>query len=163
MGGECLVIDWILYKFHIYLTWIQVVAKPLFQIRTNPALSMMQGWNGKKKFLWISGSRLERQIQSTKFAIYHSAKILPIGLNVEPQSSIQFLLQKLDRQWHKDRTSFCMQFEKIGRGLLREAFQSEGECFVSRKRGGEGHCLTSFRKKTVYVLLPSLALGSNFD
>ena len=28
-----------------------------------------------------------------------------------------------------------MQFEKIGRGLLREAFWGEGECLVSRKRG----------------------------
>ena len=29
-----------------------------------------------------------------------------------------------------------MQFEKIGRGLLREAFQSEGECFFAEKEGG---------------------------
>ena len=29
-----------------------------------------------------------------------------------------------------------MQFEKIGRGLLWEAFQSKGECVVSQKRGG---------------------------
>ena len=29
-----------------------------------------------------------------------------------------------------------MQFEKAGRGLLREAFYREGECFVSQKKGG---------------------------
>ena len=29
-----------------------------------------------------------------------------------------------------DVTSFCKQFEKRGRGLLREAFWSEGECVV---------------------------------
>ena len=33
-------------------------------------------------------------------------------------------------------TSFHMQFEKIGHGLLGEAFQSEGECIVCQKRGG---------------------------
>ena len=33
-------------------------------------------------------------------------------------------------------TSFCMQFEKIGRGLLRGAFQSDMEWVVSLKRGG---------------------------
>ena len=26
-------------------------------------------------------------------------------------------------------TSLCIQFEKLGRGLLREAFQGERECF----------------------------------
>ena len=31
--------------------------------------------------------------------------------------------------------SFHMQFEKEGHGLLQEAFQGEGECLVSRKRG----------------------------
>ena len=46
-------------------------------------------------------------------------------------------LQKLVGQQRTDVTSFCMQFEKIGRGLLRQAFQSEGEYFVSRKRGGK--------------------------
>ena len=34
-------------------------------------------------------------------------------------------------------TSFRMQFENIGRGLLLEAFRSEGEFDVSRKRGGK--------------------------
>ena len=29
-----------------------------------------------------------------------------------------------------------MQFEIEGRGLLRDAFQGQGECFVDRKRGG---------------------------
>ena len=33
--------------------------------------------------------------------------------------------------------SHRMQFEKIGRGLLREAFRGERECLVSRKRGGK--------------------------
>ena len=36
-------------------------------------------------------------------------------------------------------TSFRMQFEKEGHGLLREAFWSEGECLVSQKRGGGGN------------------------
>ena len=46
------------------------------------------------------------------------------------KGSIQFFLRKVFRQSHTDVTSFCMQFEKIGRWLLREAF-------VSRKRGGK--------------------------
>ena len=52
--------------------------------------------------------------------------------------SIQlFFLRKLVRQWCTEVTSFHMQFEKIGCRLLREAFQSERECFVSLKRGGK--------------------------
>ena len=54
-------------------------------------------------------------------------------------------LWKVVRQSHTDVTSFCMQFEKIGRGLLRQAFRSEGECFFSRKRVGEYN-------KEVYLL-----------
>ena len=34
------------------------------------------------------------------------------------------------------KSSFCVQLEKVGRGLLREAFQGKRECIVSRKRGG---------------------------
>ena len=33
--------------------------------------------------------------------------------------------------------SFCVQFEKIGSGLLREAFRRERECFVSQKIRGK--------------------------
>ena len=55
-------------------------------------------------------------------------------------SSIQlFFLQKVVRQNDTVLMSLCMQFEKLGHGLLREAFQSEGECFVSLKRGGYVH------------------------
>ena len=58
--------------------------------------------------------------------------------NVKSVSSIQLVfLQKVVRQSHTNVTSFCMQFEKIGRGLLREAFQSEGEFLVNQKRWGE--------------------------
>ena len=46
-------------------------------------------------------------------------------------SSLQFFCGN----WFIDVTSFRIQFEKIG--LLREAFWSEGECFVSRKRVGK--------------------------
>ena len=42
---------------------------------------------------------------------------------------------KVVRQHDTDVKSLCMQFEKVGRGLLREAFWREGECVVSRKRG----------------------------
>ena len=31
---------------------------------------------------------------------------------------------------------FCVQFEKVGRGLLREVFWREGEGIISQKRGG---------------------------
>ena len=36
-------------------------------------------------------------------------------------------------QSHTEVMSFRMQFEKIGRVLQREAFGSEGECFVYGK------------------------------
>ena len=39
-------------------------------------------------------------------------------------------------QFFADGTSFCMQFEKIGCGLLREAFRSEGDYFVNLEGGG---------------------------
>ena len=35
-----------------------------------------------------------------------------------------------------DVTSFCMHFEKIGRGLLREGKRREGEWSLWAKRGG---------------------------
>ena len=42
-------------------------------------------------------------------------------------SSVQlFFLRKVIRQNSTDVTSFCVQFEKVGHGLLREAFQREG-------------------------------------
>ena len=44
-----------------------------------------------------------------------------------------FFLRKVVMQKCTDMISYCMQFEKIGRGLLPEAFQSERECFVSQK------------------------------
>ena len=37
---------------------------------------------------------------------------------------------------HTVVTSFCMHFEKIGRGLLREGKRREGEWAVWAKRGG---------------------------
>ena len=40
------------------------------------------------------------------------------------------------RQSGTDVTSLCMQFEKIGHGLLRKLFRGEGECVFGRKRGG---------------------------
>ena len=43
-------------------------------------------------------------------------------------------LRKVVRQSHTDMTSLPMQFEKIGRGLLREAFRGEGECVFGRKK-----------------------------
>ena len=54
-------------------------------------------------------------------------------------SSIQlFFGGKVIRQNRTNVTSFCIQFEKVGCGLLRETFWREGECFVSQKRGGGG-------------------------
>ena len=54
---------------------------------------------------------------------------------VKHKKNLIVFLHKVVRQQCTDVTSFGMQFEKIGSELLREAFLSEGECFVSRKRG----------------------------
>ena len=51
-------------------------------------------------------------------------------------SIILVFLRKVVKQNETEGMSFCMQLEKVRRGLLREAFQSERECLVSRKRGG---------------------------
>ena len=56
--------------------------------------------------------------------------------------------EELVRQRRTDMTSFCMQFEKRELRLQREAFRSEGECFVGPKRGGG--------KKKVYSEINSL-------
>ena len=44
-----------------------------------------------------------------------------------------------DSHWQIDinMTSHFMQLEKVGRGLLREAFWGEGKCYVSLKREGQ--------------------------
>ena len=44
-------------------------------------------------------------------------------------------MQKVIRQNDIDVTSLSMQLKKAGRGLLREAYQDEGERSVSGKRG----------------------------
>ena len=64
------------------------------------------------------------------------------------KSSIQLFFEELVRQRRTDMTSFCMQFEKSELRLQREAFRSEGECFVGPKRGGG--------KKKVYSEINSL-------
>ena len=74
------------------------------------------------------------------------------GKKVGPVSGIQVVvyncfLRTVVRQSHANVTSFHMQFEKIGCGLLQEAFQSKMECFVSRKRKGEIIC----KKKQLYT------------
>ena len=45
-------------------------------------------------------------------------------------------MQKVVRQKHTDVTSFCMQFEKIGHGLLRKAFRREKECVLAEREEG---------------------------
>ena len=48
-----------------------------------------------------------------------------------PFSSIQlFFLWKVDWLTDANVTSFCVQLKKGGRGLLREANLSEGECLA---------------------------------
>ena len=44
-------------------------------------------------------------------------------------------LRKLVRQRRTEVTSFCMQFEKIGHGLLLEAFWSEGVALIAEREG----------------------------
>ena len=46
-----------------------------------------------------------------------------------------FFLRKLVRQRRTEVTSFCMQFEKIGHGLLWEAFWSEGVALKAEREG----------------------------
>ena len=88
------------------------------------------------------------------FAIYHSAKILPIGPNVERRSNIQFLLRKLVRQRRNNVTSFCMQFEKIGRGLFKKLSRVRGSVLLAERKAGKCCCLTSFRKKNPVFYRP---------
>ena len=46
-----------------------------------------------------------------------------------------FFSRKVVRQNGIDVTSFCVEFEKVGHGLLRDDFRREGEFVVSRNRG----------------------------
>ena len=65
--------------------------------------------------------------------------------------TIVFFLPKLVMHWCTDMTSFSMQFEKRGRGLLWEAFRGEGECFVGRKT----LMLTSIFQDRYFLFFPS--------
>ena len=61
-------------------------------------------------------------------------------------------MQKPVKQRRTDVISFCMQFEKGGRGLLREAFRNEGESVGSGKSDGEKmklfkKCLSADRRR----------------
>ena len=67
-------------------------------------------------------------------------------------SSIQLcFLRKSSEQRRTTMTSFCMQFEKWGCGLLQEAFRSEGECFVSWQRGGKRNFFFKLHEKWPHV------------
>ena len=55
----------------------------------------------------------------------------------EGESSIKVFFRKLLYLRRTDVTSFCMQFEKRRRGLLREASFREGEWASCLKRGGD--------------------------
>ena len=68
---------------------------------------------------------------------YRTSLVFGSPMNSKDLSSKQlFYSRKLVRQWCINVTSFCMQFEKWGCGLLREAFRGEWECFFCWKREG---------------------------
>ena len=46
-------------------------------------------------------------------------------------------LQVIVQQKHTEVTSFCMQFEKTGCGLLREAFRGRESGLLAEKVGGK--------------------------
>ena len=70
-------------------------------------------------------------------------------------------LWNLPKQRRTDVTSFSMRFEKRRRGLLREAFHSEGERASGFKRGGgEGKVLSyAFKNKSLHLILKELRLS----
>ena len=70
---------------------------------------------------------------SVKFkgGCHKSGSSNPPPIQLVKLSSVHlFYLRKLVQQQSTDVTSFCMQFQKRGSGLLREAFWSEGEWVV---------------------------------
>ena len=67
-------------------------------------------------------------------------------------SGIQLVfLRKVVRQKCAALTSFCMQFEKVECGLLREAFRSERECYVPRPTFS--HCMQSDVTSVCFCLM----------
>ena len=66
-----------------------------------------------------------------------SIKIVYVLVHQQRCSSIQlFFFWKVVRQNNTDMMSHSIQLEKVGRGLLQEAYRGERECFVCSKRGG---------------------------
>ena len=65
-----------------------------------------------------------------QFQDYSGVQIVQSSLTVKVQVVYNCFLRKVVRHNDTDVTSFCMQLEKVRRGLLAVAFQSEGECFV---------------------------------
>ena len=68
---------------------------------------------GRSQILTLSLLHLVFLKVLTELCIYTKGKA---------HGSIQVFLRKVVRQSHTNVTSFCMQFGKIGRGLLRKAF-----------------------------------------
>ena len=76
---------------------------------------------------------------------------VPVGLKLISCRKLKELLQfmwcssikkifaesRQAKRHQRDVTSRFIQLEKVGRGLLWEAYQGEGECYVSLKRGGQ--------------------------
>ena len=92
-------------------------------------------YNSKYNVIIYKGASL-----MAEFTIKCTVKAVPFESRDCPEINcleISFLnfLRKVIRQSHTDVMSFCMQFEKIGRGLMQEPVWSKGQCAISQKRG----------------------------
>ena len=107
---------------------------------------------------WILILRLGRHLKT----IVSKQKGLFINYVTQEQYTIVFL-RKLVKQRRTDVISFCMQFEKMGCGLLREAFRSEGECFFGQKRGEIRKYIHSQISCVCFLLLEVLKCSPPFS
>ena len=107
---------------------------------------------------WILILRLGRHMKT----IVSKQKGLFINYVTQEQYTIVFL-RKLVKQRRTDVKSFRMQFEKMGCGLLREAFRSEGECFFGQKRGEIRKYIHSQISCVCFLLLEVLKCSPPFS
>ena len=82
----------------------------------------------------------------------------PYKLLAEVKVVYSCLLQKVVRQNDTVVMSRFMQLEKVGCGLLREAFWGEGECYISFKRRGQ---IREYRSWKIQVNIGTLKVNKN--
>ena len=109
-----------------FLNWTEIVKSPNL-------ISM-----SIKKLIRIKWKKLLFDLKWNFFTCSHfNIHYYWVPWILSKQRRIFAFLRKVVRENHTHVTSCWVQLKRVGRGLLQEALQGEGECYVRKKRWGQ--------------------------